>query len=167
MCIYIYVCMYVCIRALGRGSKTRRMADRGHAVGQRLWAGPRTAWRRICWGFRCWNVACLTLVLLACPRVSPETQPHTSQYSHGVVVDAGSSGTRLRIYRWSKETDSGTLPKFTETYKRKKSPGISAFSVDISGLQEYIDDLVNYSKREVPTSQHGTTPFYVMATAGE
>ena len=43
----------------------------------------------------------------------PEDAPEAS-IEYGVVVDAGSTSSKARVYSWPKQTDRYTVPKITE-----------------------------------------------------
>ena len=47
--------------------------------------------------------------------LSPEQEGEEAVVlEYGVVVDAGSSGSRARVYEWPKRTDQNTVPNITE-----------------------------------------------------
>ena len=89
----------------------------------------------------------------------------------GVVIDAGSSGSRVRVYGWTRPPGhQGLIPQFGEAFSYKVRPGISAFNTprkDLSELDNYIGELLTKAKDYVPRVQHRDTPIYVMATAGK
>ena len=87
----------------------------------------------------------------------------------GIVIDAGSSGSRVRIYEWM-YTRPGDIPQFREAFNHKVRPGISAFNTpekDLSELDDYMDNLLQEAKDYIPYSQRERTPIFVMATAGK
>lgn len=90
--------------------------------------------------------------------LSPESR------SFGIILDAGSSSTKIRIYSWADTID--TVPKFEETFYRKVSPGISAFNDDFSEIAKYIHTILDILKGELPETTWSHTPLYFMATAG-
>ena len=89
------------------------------------------------------------------------------QQEYGVVVDAGSSGSRIRVYGWPQRESRLSVPAVAEVYKYKARPGVSAFSDRLDDLQEYVSRLVEEAKQHVPESQHSNTPLYILATAGK
>lgn len=91
--------------------------------------------------------------------LSPESR------SFGIILDAGSSSTKIRIYSWADTID--TVPKFEETFYNKVSPGISAFNDDFSEIAKYINTILDILKGELPETTWSHTPLYFMATAGE
>lgn len=84
---------------------------------------------------------------------------------HGIILDAGSSSTKIRIYNW-KETLDG-VPTFNEVFYEKVSPGISSFLDNISGIQTYINQILDILKGALPEPRiQNETPVYFFATAG-
>ncbi|KAK1230627.1 Golgi apyrase [Marasmius sp. AFHP31] len=99
----------------------------------------------------------------------------------GIVIDAGSSGSRLQIYSWRDSwvvlTDKGeevanTLPKVErgtqngEGWVKKVEPGISSFADHPEDLPNYLRPLLAHALDYVPPSLHSQTPIYLLATAG-
>ena len=87
----------------------------------------------------------------------------------GIVIDAGSSGSRVRIYGWMYKRP-GDILQFREAFNHKVRPGISAFNTpekDLSELDDYMDNLLQEAKDYIPFSQRERTPIFVMATAGK
>ncbi|BFZ58897.1 Golgi apyrase [Savitreella phatthalungensis] len=102
---------------------------------------------------------------------------------YAVIVDAGSSGSRVQVYSWkdnavalaevSGAAEFDALPrveKGTEDgvgWMRKFKPGISTFADDVDHVgKKHIKDLLKHAKEVVPEHLHSQTPFYLMATAG-
>eukprot|EP01029_Cantina_marsupialis_P028406 TRINITY_DN776120_c0_g1_i1.p1 TRINITY_DN776120_c0_g1~~TRINITY_DN776120_c0_g1_i1.p1 ORF type:complete len:505 (+),score=101.08 TRINITY_DN776120_c0_g1_i1:173-1687(+) len=86
---------------------------------------------------------------------------------HTVVLDAGSSGTRLHVYSYDK---SKKLPKIDEiavgklTHKTK--PGLASFVGDREGAVNAVEPLFKSAMSMIPGSHHASTPFYIRGTAG-
>ena len=96
----------------------------------------------------------------------------------GVILDAGSSGTRVHVYRWLnhakavKEADAvelQSLPKL-ETKKKwtkKIKPGVSTFGDHAGDVgREHLQKLLDHALAIVPKDQVADTPIFLMATAG-
>ena len=98
---------------------------------------------------------------------SSSSSSERDDHTYGVVIDAGSSGSRVRIYSWPPRTDRLSLPKFEEIHSRKVAPGISDFGNDIDGLKDYIAPLLEEAKKTVPVDKRPGTSLYLMATAGQ
>jgi Golgi nucleoside diphosphatase len=96
----------------------------------------------------------------------------------GVILDAGSSGTRLHIYQWkdpekalkhaSKE-DLRSLPKLKTEKKwtKKIRPGVSTFGDKVEDVgPEHLQSLVSHALKIIPADKVKDTPIFLMATAG-
>ncbi|XP_074643292.1 ectonucleoside triphosphate diphosphohydrolase 4-like isoform X2 [Tubulanus polymorphus] len=93
---------------------------------------------------------------------------------YGIVVDAGSSGSRIFVYFWP--THDGNpkdllnidqvVDKDFQPVVKKVNPGLSSFSKNPAEVGQYIRPLLTYAANHVPKSKHRETPVYVLATAG-
>ncbi|EGO21215.1 hypothetical protein SERLADRAFT_417574 [Serpula lacrymans var. lacrymans S7.9] len=106
----------------------------------------------------------------------------------GIVIDAGSSGSRLQIYSWKdpsvvlKEHGDDvrrTLPKVDKGVKEgeewitKVEPGIiavilglSSFADNPDGVASYLAPLLEHARSHIPPSLESETPLFLLATAG-
>ncbi|KAI9466100.1 nucleoside phosphatase family-domain-containing protein [Lactarius psammicola] len=105
----------------------------------------------------------------------------------GIVVDAGSSGSRLQIYSWRdarvvRDTlgaeASRSLPRVEKGTERdedwviKAEPGapllhcISSFAKNLDDIPAYLAPLLNHARTHIPPSLHHETPLFLLATAG-
>ncbi|KIK58158.1 hypothetical protein GYMLUDRAFT_246199 [Collybiopsis luxurians FD-317 M1] len=99
----------------------------------------------------------------------------------GIVIDAGSSGSRLQIYSWKNpslaSTDwstvfSHTLPKVEkgtrdgQEWSTKVEPGISTFAENPEDIGSYLRPLLGLARDKIPPSLHKDTPLFLLATAG-
>ncbi|OAA46276.1 Nucleoside phosphatase GDA1/CD39 [Metarhizium rileyi] len=97
-----------------------------------------------------------------------------SQY--GVILDAGSSGTRLYVYKWkhpisainhASSSDLGSLPKLKLKRSQKIHPGIATFADDVASIgPKHLQSLISVALDEVPTENVSKTSIFLMATAG-
>ncbi|KPM40062.1 hypothetical protein AK830_g6473 [Neonectria ditissima] len=97
-----------------------------------------------------------------------------SQY--GVILDAGSSGTRLYVYKWKNHAavtkdasavELKSLPKIKLEKSKKIHPGVSSFADNISSIgPDHLQELIKIALDEVPHHKVPETPIYLMATAG-
>jgi Golgi apyrase len=97
---------------------------------------------------------------------------------YGVILDAGSSGTRVHIYKWLnsakaiEKADSAklhSLPvlKTDKKWTLKIKPGVSTFGdrpTDVG--REHLQELLDHALTVVPPDQVEDTPLFLMATAG-
>lgn len=97
---------------------------------------------------------------------------------YGVILDAGSSGTRLHIYKWkdpakarhdADEDELLSLPeiKTKKDWTRKTRPGVSTFADKPEEVgREHLRALIDHALETVPKENHKDTPVFLMATAG-
>jgi len=89
-------------------------------------------------------------------------------YSYVLVFDAGSTGTRIHVYKFRASTDNDNGDTFVlkdEIFKERK-PGLSSFADNIEGAQAQIDELLQIADKEVSRFKHRSTPLVLRATAG-
>ncbi|CAG8491603.1 13889_t:CDS:2 [Gigaspora margarita] len=102
--------------------------------------------------------------------------------NYGVVIDAGSSGSRIQIYSWKEHDfvrkgkdpkDLHTLPtielgdEFGIKWQKKVEPGISSFALNPSEVGEkHLKELIDFALEVVPSYEISNTPIYLLATAG-
>ncbi|XP_062579469.1 ectonucleoside triphosphate diphosphohydrolase 5-like [Saccostrea cucullata] len=88
----------------------------------------------------------------------------TTQYS--VMLDAGSSSTKLRVYSWPERTSTSSKFYITEKYYKKVKPSLSSFQDNLDSLPEYIKNLISIAESQVPSHRHNRSNIYLFATAG-
>ena len=111
----------------------------------------------------CMHVLTVLLCILCADTVDPSSNPR----DFGIVIDAGSSGSRIYVYAWAAGFQHGSLPDITEVFQHKIKPGVSSFVGDSAGLQTHITQLIESCEAAVPKYLHAKTPIYLMATGGE
>ncbi|KII88173.1 hypothetical protein PLICRDRAFT_110398 [Plicaturopsis crispa FD-325 SS-3] len=109
------------------------------------------------------------------------SDPWLSSRRFGIVIDAGSSGSRLQIYSWKDPRSVSlkehselrhTLPKVEtgarsgEEWSSKVEPGLSTFASDPEGVAAYLAPLLEHARNQVPPSLQRETPLFLLATAG-
>ncbi|KAK3819792.1 MAG: nucleoside phosphatase family-domain-containing protein [Benniella sp.] len=118
------------------------------------------------------------------------TSRHTEQWLQnrrfGLVIDAGSSGSRLHIYSWIHSehlrdtippheffgalptiepgVESGSL--FSSDWTKKTEPGIAEFKDRPEDVGEHLEPLLDHALEVIPESEISRTPIYLLATAG-
>ncbi|KAK6335396.1 Golgi apyrase [Orbilia brochopaga] len=99
-------------------------------------------------------------------------------WRYGCVLDAGSSGTRIYIYRWKdhitqrgkatpEELDSLPMITTKKKWTKKIRPGISTFAENIEGVgPEHLEQLFEHARGIIPPELIPETPLFLLATAG-
>ncbi|OQD76585.1 hypothetical protein PENDEC_c004G04055 [Penicillium decumbens] len=100
------------------------------------------------------------------------------KWRYGVVLDAGSSGTRVHVYRWlrnaaaRKDADVDELTslpeiKTKEEWVKKIHPGVSSFADRPEAVgSEHLAGLLEHAKSIIPKEDAKDTPIFLLATAG-
>lgn len=91
--------------------------------------------------------------------------PHPGKplVQYAVMIDAGSSGSRVHVYKFNHCKEEPELE--SEVFHMMK-PGLSSFDDDAEGAVDSLEDLLNIAVDNVPTSLQHCTPIAVKATAG-
>lgn len=95
----------------------------------------------------------------------------------GIVIDSGSSGSRIQIYKWKdhpKEADgavSKSPPKIYQepSWVHRVTPGISSFAdhQNVKRIwEEHFSKLIEHAEKIIPEDKRRETPLFVLATAG-
>ncbi|GAA5921373.1 hypothetical protein JCM3775_003013 [Rhodotorula graminis] len=113
----------------------------------------------------------------------PRPPPWTQGRKFGVVIDAGSSGSRIQVYSWidpdialhdrkaqGKNVDVlNKVEKGVEDgdgWHLKVEPGISTLGANPDGVAAYLRPLIEHAASIIPQEQLSSTPIYLLATAG-
>lgn len=80
-----------------------------------------------------------------------------------VMVDAGSTGSRVHVYEF--DTCQSPPVLLNENFKMLK-PGLSSFDTDTVGAAASLDPLLDLALSTVPKEKQACTPISVKATAG-
>ena len=102
-----------------------------------------------------------------------------------VVVDAGSSGSRMMIYSWRDpqwernmreqagersdvlpSVEKGTWERSSLEWQVKQEPGLSSFADTPDELEAYLAPMFEHAQKVIPEEAHARTSFHVLATAG-
>lgn len=105
----------------------------------------------------------------------PATQ--TSNLKYGIVIDAGSSGSRLYVYEWDDPNDvkgagdvrMKSVPQIRQdpSWSQKISPGLSSFeNKPKKAYKKHIKTLLEYAKKIIPADKIKETPVFIQGTAG-
>lgn len=100
---------------------------------------------------------------------------------YGIVVDAGSSGSRLQVYRWKdpstinpsqQQISKQSLHSVSKITQEKGwgfrvNPGLSSFANHPGRIwKKHLKGLVEFAEKIVPADKRSDTPIFVQATAG-
>ncbi|KAK1635268.1 GDA1/CD39 family protein [Colletotrichum phormii] len=98
------------------------------------------------------------------------------KWRYGIIFDAGSSGTRLYVYKWKDHAKAikhatveelHSLPKIKLQTSEKIRPGVSSFAEKPEEIGHgHLESLIKLALKEVPDKKVADTPVYLMATAG-
>ena len=98
------------------------------------------------------------------------------KWRYGIVLDAGSSGTRTYIYRWlhndlarADASNLQTLPELIskDTWTKKVHIGLSTYGETPSLIgDDHLQPLLDHALEHVPESLVPQTPIFLLATAG-
>lgn len=109
----------------------------------------------------------------ACSERSSRRNRVSLNDDYGVLIDAGSTGTRVWVYSWPRDKDDGTVeppgqtvPPIECLYTFKVPKGLAEYAEDPQRLREVVVTLIGKAKAQVPDKLHSTTSIFLMATAG-
>ncbi|NXM75228.1 ENTP6 diphosphohydrolase, partial [Serilophus lunatus] len=83
---------------------------------------------------------------------------------YGIMFDAGSTGTRIHIFKFTRQPRE--TPKLTHETFRALKPGLSSYADDVEKSGQGIKELLEVAKKEVPMELWKFTPLVLKATAG-
>ncbi|PON59684.1 Nucleoside phosphatase [Trema orientale] len=101
-----------------------------------------------------------------------------------VVVDCGSTGTRVNVYEWvAADANKRELPILLHSYPdnltntslvttsckyhcMQTEPGLDKFVGNSSGVRASLEPLITWAEQIIPFERHRFTPIFVLATAG-
>ncbi|NWV76718.1 ENTP4 diphosphohydrolase, partial [Dasyornis broadbenti] len=102
------------------------------------------------------------------------TDTKNPNLNYGIVVDCGSSGSRIFVYCWPQHNgnphDLLDIKQMRDSSRKpvvmKIKPGISEFARSPEKVSDYISPLLSFAAEHVPRSKHKETPLYILCTAG-
>ncbi|XP_032869979.1 ectonucleoside triphosphate diphosphohydrolase 4 isoform X2 [Amblyraja radiata] len=94
--------------------------------------------------------------------------------NYGIVIDCGSSGSRLFVYCWPRHNGNPHDLLDIKQMRGKNSlpvvmkikPGISDLASTPEKASDYLAPLLNFAADHIPHSKHQETPLYILCTAG-
>lgn len=84
---------------------------------------------------------------------------------YGLMIDAGSTGSRIHTYTFHQCPNTGQLDVLSEDFYPIK-PGLSSYKDDPAGAAESLKPLLDRARSKVPSSSRLKTPVVLRATAG-
>ncbi|XP_042314162.1 ectonucleoside triphosphate diphosphohydrolase 7 isoform X2 [Sceloporus undulatus] len=111
---------------------------------------------------------------LARYRALEATDTENPSLSYGVVVDCGSSGSRVFVYFWPPHNGNPhdlldirqMRDHSSEPVVKKIKPGISTLAKTPEKASDYMKPLLSFAAAYVPKAKHKETPLYILCTAG-
>ncbi|XP_052557914.1 ectonucleoside triphosphate diphosphohydrolase 4 isoform X1 [Tympanuchus pallidicinctus] len=102
------------------------------------------------------------------------TDTNNPNLNYGIVVDCGSSGSRIFVYCWPRHNgnphDLLDIKQMRDKNRKpvvmKIKPGISEFANTPEKVSDYIFPLLRFAAEHVPRAKHKETPLYILCTAG-
>lgn len=85
--------------------------------------------------------------------------------SFGLMIDAGSTGSRLHLYKFL-NCKNQPLPKLHSESFYSTKPGLSYYAKKPKEAAESLKEMMNQALQEVPLAQQGCTKLELKATAG-
>ncbi|KAJ4475764.1 nucleoside phosphatase family-domain-containing protein, partial [Lentinula aciculospora] len=89
--------------------------------------------------------------------------PHLPLVQYALMIDAGSTGSRIHIYKFN---NCGSSPLYEYEVFKQRQPGLSKLASQPNDAAESLDILLDEAVRVVPSSLRACTPVAVKATAG-
>lgn len=89
--------------------------------------------------------------------------PESPIIQYALVIDAGSTGSRIHVYKFN---NCGPTPSLEYETFRAVQPGLSSFARDPTAAAASLDPLMEEAVRVVPVSLQYCSPVEVKATAG-
>lgn len=93
------------------------------------------------------------------------TNPHPGRplIQYALMIDAGSSGSRIHVYRFNYCREE---PELEDEVFYPIKPGLSSYENDPDGAARSLDELMKVALDNVPADLHHCTPIMLKATAG-
>jgi len=87
-------------------------------------------------------------------------------FDYGVVIDAGSTGNRVIVFRWPRDSPEDKMMQIETVYKEKFKPSLDELEDDEVGLKNIVQTMVDVAKNHVPGNEQSKASIYFFATAG-
>uniref|UniRef100_A0A672FR52 nucleoside diphosphate phosphatase n=1 Tax=Salarias fasciatus TaxID=181472 RepID=A0A672FR52_SALFA len=96
----------------------------------------------------------------------PSPGESTSRIFYGIMFDAGSTGTRIHIYKFIQKDPGKCLPVLDNEMYHAVKPGLSAYKDNPEEGGNTVRQLLKIAKKTVPEDDWSRTPVVLKATAG-
>ncbi|CAF0985003.1 unnamed protein product [Didymodactylos carnosus] len=87
-------------------------------------------------------------------------------YSYVIVLDAGSTGTRVHVYKFLSHYDNVTTYVLKSEIFEERTPGLSSYADHIDNASAQIKNLLDIAEKSVTRFKQRSTPIVFRATAG-
>jgi Golgi nucleoside diphosphatase len=84
---------------------------------------------------------------------------------YGLMMDAGSTGSRVHVYRWVWK-DADALPTITDDFFKQVKPGLSALASNAEEAAASLQPLLDFALEVMPPEAVSQTWVRLYATAG-
>jgi apyrase len=110
----------------------------------------------------------ISFALLLCYLVVfGKSSRSSAKRKYGIVIDGGSTGTRIHVFEYRVENGSPVYDFGPDGLATMRvNPGLSAFAEDPDGAGGSLTELLEFGKGRVPRGRWGETEVRLMATAG-
>ncbi|KAF2452607.1 guanosine-diphosphatase [Lineolata rhizophorae] len=101
-------------------------------------------------------------------RCTKSSSSHKPLVQYALMIDAGSTGSRIHVYRFNNCGETPELEDeiFEQTAKKEGGSGLSSYKEDAEGAAMSLDPLMEVAMQHVPDKLKPCTPVAVKATAG-
>lgn len=99
------------------------------------------------------------------PALQAHSPVNMSRVFHGIMFDAGSTGTRIHIYKFIQK-DPVELPVLDNEMFHAVKPGLSSYKDNPEEGGNTVRQLLKIAKKTVPEEEWKRTPVVLRATAG-
>lgn len=85
--------------------------------------------------------------------------------TYAAFIDAGSTATKLYIFKWPWPSITTDLPHIQNSFSKKFEP-VSDYLPNLVGLDDFLKNIVETAKEQVPDEEQHVTSIYFIGTAG-
>uniref|UniRef100_A0A8C2BXK7 nucleoside diphosphate phosphatase n=1 Tax=Cyprinus carpio TaxID=7962 RepID=A0A8C2BXK7_CYPCA len=97
-------------------------------------------------------------------KQSTSAQVVSESFQYGIMFDAGSTGTRIHVFKFQIEPNEA--PKLAHETFRAIKPGLSAYADDSEKSKEGLLELLKVARDTIPETLWSSSPLILRATAG-